>query len=111
MKQILVIDDERTFIDDTNLNVTYARTYQEGYEQLWSGREWDEVWLDHDLADPNPYLTGYALAKIIEERPIIANAKCFVIHTSNPVGRANMKAALRAFPVRFVRAEDFMRVR
>jgi hypothetical protein len=53
--------------------------------------------LDHDLG-PEEAGTGYEVAKLIEELTMTGLLKKrigWVIHSANPVGRANMEAALK----------------
>ena len=65
--------------------------------KLFTDKPWDIVFLDHDLggqvfvpsSNPN---TGYAVAKYMEENDV--EAKQVIIHSMNPAGGANMKAAL-----------------
>lgn len=90
--KVLVIDDIRTF----TFEAAYARTSQQGLEML-SGGEWDEVWLDHDLGWGGTIMPVVA---VMEERGF--NGDPFpvgrvVIHTSNPVGRANIARALERY--------------
>lgn len=58
----------------------------------------DVLFLDHDLAgtgepEPSGPGTGYEVAKWLEEHPEY-KPKTIVIHSLNPVGQKNMKAAL-----------------
>jgi hypothetical protein len=98
MKNILVIDDLRTFREVMEDEiVTYARTYNEGMADLQSGQHWDEVWLDHDLSSKK---TGYDIAKWIEyhsQTNELLPIDVIIVHSSNPVGRYKMKMALERF--------------
>lgn len=59
-------------------------------------QKYDEISLDHDLGPPNCG-TGYDVALFIEERCYLGKMVCPVwhIHSSNPVGRQKMEAALQ----------------
>ena len=52
--------------------------------------------LDHDLGDKELVGDGYQVAKWIEEKAFLNKIKRFTwaLHTQNPVGEANMRAAL-----------------
>ena len=107
--RILVIDDERTF----KFPATYARTLPEALWLLCT-REWDEVWLDHDMGDPiheMMQLVNWMEQLILSGDPTDSwqpHMGTIVIHSSNPVGRERMKAALENwYNVRMVRAEDY----
>lgn len=122
-RNILVIDDERTFKSDNfrsfapYLNVIYAHTFFEALEYLLSGMHFAEVWLDHDLGGA---FNGTELANTIEtytyvppqppQHPLRVDA--FIIHSANPVGRKNMKSALEfLYKVYEVNASDFFEVK
>jgi len=48
--RILVIDDMRQFkTEPVDAEVVYARTSREGLRTLRDDKEWDQIYLDHDL--------------------------------------------------------------
>lgn len=72
----------------------WAKTYQEAIDLLLTGKV-VEISLDHDLGDYQK--TGYDVAKWIEEQAhagLLEKIRCKV-HSMNPVGKENIKAALR----------------
>lgn len=93
----LVIDDLRNF----SFEADYARDSQTGRGMLKIadriGLHIDELWLDHDLGGSD---TIYPVVHWLEEKGFFetpANIGKIYIHTSNPVGRASMKAALERY--------------
>lgn len=90
--RVLVIDDMRDF--GWGGWETYARTLEEGMEQLLDPQGWDEVWLDHDLGGDS---TIRPLVLLLEEAAINGNhfpIGKIVICTDNSVGRDWIKAAI-----------------
>lgn len=98
--RVLVIDDLRSFWESRAYEYVYARTYEEGLQQVvrWlDGVEhYDEVWLDHDLGeDPDPLNGGVTqtirpiVLYIVEESIVFNNRRNTRIKvlTQNPVGR------------------------
>lgn len=111
--RILVIDDERNFnplFSDPNIDATMCRNIFDATLLIEDELGWDQVWLDHDLGMGSPEV--YALCMFAEEMAYNGHplpVKEFVIHSSNPVGRERMKAALdKYYNVRMVRAEDYL---
>lgn len=95
---ILVIDDDRTF-DPARLDIRdgdvliHARTAREGLRRL-TERSYDELWLDHDLADGqdiDPVL-AYLEREIAEGRKVEFDR--VVVHSGNPEGARKIRAAL-----------------
>lgn len=65
--------------------------------KLMTDKPWDIVFLDHDLGGQvfvpsGEHNTGYTVAKYMEENEV--EVKQIFIHSMNPAGAANMKAAL-----------------
>lgn len=84
----LLIDDTRT------APVTkIARTYDEGIEALQNEGPWDILYLDHDLADPDPHKTGCGIMNFLEANPELKPVKINLV-TSNPVGRRQMQVII-----------------
>lgn len=76
----------------------HAKTADEAIELLKTGQV-KTISLDHDLGDfaSEVEKTGYTVAKFIEQGAIngtLSKLKCLV-HTQNPVGRANICSAIR----------------
>lgn len=44
--KVLVVDDRKKFDYD---NIVYATTSEQAIKLCFDDRDWDEVWLDHDL--------------------------------------------------------------
>lgn len=92
--QTLLIDDKRT------LDVTViARNYNDGIAALQE-RQWDVLYLDHDLGDftgPNgSERNGYHIVCFLEANPEFLPKRIEVV-SSNPVGRSNIAAVLGKF--------------
>lgn len=79
----LLIDDIRDIKADR-----IARTFDDGIFALKEQR-WDVLYLDHDLADPNPAKTGYDVLNWLEANPEHLPVEIFLV-TQNPVGREKM---------------------
>ena len=103
---ILILDDDpnkdripafkKKFIGN---NVVWVQTAPEAIELLDKAEPsyWDAIFLDHDLGGqayvPSGPGTGYEVAKWLESHPDKKPKQIF-LHSLNPVGRDNMKAAL-----------------
>lgn len=100
MANVLVIDDQRTFV----FPATYARTVADGL-RLLNSQEWNQVWLDYDMGATG---SAHDIATQLQFAPIVGE---YVIHTANPVGRADLAAALEdaGLPYRHVNAADFVK--
>lgn len=112
-KKVLVIDDEtsrRERLLELGLQEehTWVENLDEGMDQIHKS-QWDEIWLDHDV--PGRYLdlrlgtttiilTSFAESLFHDEidREDIPH---FVIHTMNPVGRANLIAICNRWAFNF----------
>lgn len=81
--RVLLIDDVRDIVADR-----VARTFDDGIAAL-QGEKWDKVYLDHDLADPDPAKTGYDILNWLEANPEHLPVEIFLV-TQNPVGRQKM---------------------
>ena len=90
----LWVDDSRPAPDDSCI---VARNYDEAIKVLQLGFV-KVISLDHDLGENSK--TGYDIVKWMESTlrcGNIANINCeFRIHSSNPVGRANMIRGINA---------------
>lgn len=86
------LDDERPAPDDSWVEVSWA---SEAIVFVESGRV-TEISFDHDLGEKRG--TGYEVAKYIEHgaaRGTVPRLE-WHIHSANPVGRANIAAAMAA---------------
>lgn len=81
----LLIDDLREIIADV-----VARTYDDGIAALKDQGPFDVLYLDHDLADPNPAHTGYDVLNFLELNPHLLPGR-IVLVTQNPVGMEKMR--------------------
>lgn len=90
--RVLLIDDCRgvDFIESQyGIRPTdVARTYADAITQLQNG-PWDLVYLDHDLAEPDPNHTGYGIMNFLEANASLLPKDIHFV-TSNPVGRQQM---------------------
>jgi hypothetical protein len=112
-RSILLIDDLRDFlVPDTDAEITIARTSQQALDILAQRNDWDELWLDHDLGgdDTIMVIVDYLSEKAFLDEPV--NVGMVYIHTSNPVGRKQMKLTLDryGYNTRLVDAEQFFTV-
>lgn len=109
----LVIDDLRSFRVEREGSAVYARTSREGLEALdrCASVGVDNLWLDHDLgllADGTPD----TIMSVVDRLSLLAfngspyPVETVFIHTSNPVGRKNIKAALDRWGYRTVVVGD-----
>jgi hypothetical protein len=104
---VLVIEDIRVF----NFPCVYARNAYEA-EPLLFGRAWREVWFDHDLgllkSSPDVMPLVNKMERLAHEGTILPIGRIYV-HTANPVGRANIVAALSPwYEVRVVDANVYL---
>lgn len=93
-KFALWLDDERPMPNNFDI---HCKTAYEAIELLKTGKV-TRISLDHDLGDDDKFGTGYTVAKYIEAAIYnneISMPRCGV-HTQNPVGRANICAALQS---------------
>lgn len=95
--KILLIDDVRTpaylGIDSSIYDVTVAKNFTEGVNQLKSQTVWDILMLDHDLSSWNgdgKEMTGYDVMCFIETHPDLKPKEIQFV-TANPVGRDRME--------------------
>lgn len=98
---ILFIDDLReskNYVTEKNYNVIItARNYADAIDWLSNNGWVDIVYFDHDLGEDK---TGYDIAKYIVENKI--KLKGFKIHSSNPVGRFNIRQLLEHYGYRYL---------
>jgi hypothetical protein len=114
-QQILLIDDLRNFREapvDTEL--TIARTSTEGLAALELEREWDQIWLDHDLGldrfgEPDTIMVVVDRMSELAYFNTPVRVREVLVHTSNPPGAAQMLQALTHFGynVRVVQPERY----
>lgn len=92
-KFLLYVDDLRNPPEQlkNQYNIIICRTYEEAIYNL-NIRNYDSIDLDHDLGEE---YTGYDIYKFIIENNI--NIQNIYIHTSNPVGRFNMKQLIQRY--------------
>lgn len=85
----IFLDDLRDPPDDS---WTVCRTAEEAILKL-SEENVEEISLDHDLGAE---LTGYDVAKYIEQQVVMNRMPCprWSVHSANPVGRQNIAAAM-----------------
>jgi hypothetical protein len=112
-RSILLIDDLRDFlVPDADAQITIARTSQQALDILARQNDWDELWFDHDLGgdDTIMVIVDYLSEKAFLDEPV--NVGMVYIHTSNPVGRKQMKLTLDryGYNTRLVDAEQFFTV-
>lgn len=103
---ILLIDDLRHFrqkILDTLPDGSYVRicrTVESALETLhYDQREWDQVWLDHDLGEDKDGTAVDVMTVLdyIERRARLGHeipVGNYIVHTSNGVGATNIVRAL-----------------
>lgn len=110
---VLLVDDLRSFREPVEGTVV-TRTVAEALAALAGGEHWDQIWLDHDL--------GEATGRIEDVMPIVDHlveralnddlviVGTVVLHTPNPVGRANIERAPTRAGYRAVheRADDYL---
>jgi len=101
MERILVLDDDTTrhtyfkrkFSEE---KIVCVETVDDCILKLTEG-VWDSLWLDHDLGGeafcPSDEKSGYEVAKWLERHPNKQPPAIF-LHSMNPAGVNNMKAAL-----------------
>jgi len=83
----LVIDDNRTF----DFEADHARTVIDALIAL-DKVKYEEIWWDHDLGTENGGDTIGIANYLVSKR---WNLDCkMIVHTANPVGRANLVAIL-----------------
>lgn len=105
MRNILVIDDERTFSNDGGACMVHCRTVGEALEVLvniWNHdvmfpyeRGIDEIWFDHDLGSEGGDIMVVInwlrnVAEIGHPFPV----EQIFVHSQNPVGAKNIVDAL-----------------
>lgn len=88
--RVLMIDDKRDLDDCPSGKI--ARTYDEGINELRLG-DWDILYLDHDLGDPDPAKTGYDICKWMAQNPEHF-PPIIIFVTSNPAGLQNMESII-----------------
>lgn len=96
----LLIDDMREFgtngipMPKDGDEWCHAATFDAGLFSLKFEGPWDVLYLDHDLADPDPHNTGEGIMKFLEENTLFLPKK-IVLVTSNPVGRQRMNVIIK----------------
>ena len=119
---ILFLDDDRertkTFLSLVPF-ATCVETAAECIEQL-RAKEWDIVFLDHDLggeiyvSTDNPNTGSGGVRWIAEYRDVVV-VRCFICHSLNPDGRKSMVSGLQSLgynahsvPFAWVRAHEIL---
>ena len=114
MTRILVIDDLRSFTDEAlssaefkNAEITYARTSDEGMQELKGHDDhyFDVIYFDHDLGGED---TTKPVALYLEEKAYFGapyDAK-IVIHSSNSAGVNWLAQSLRHYDVKIIDARE-----
>jgi len=108
MANILLVDDLRSFKpsvletldrEEPNTLVRVCRSSGSAVEELAKDeREWDQIWLDHDLGiidgedDTTMSVVDYLIFRVRIGDPV--PIKNFIIHSANPVGVVNIARAL-----------------
>lgn len=119
---ILLIDDLRHFRPEildglpADSYIRICRTVESAMEVLhYDQRQWDQVWLDHDLGKDEDGETVEVIPVIdyIERRVRFGHAipvANYIIHTSNGVGAGNIARALSSIGLNsvIVNAKDFL---
>lgn len=118
---IVLIDDERDFRVPVPGNLVVLRNSREALE--WFDNHGldgkiDQLWLDHDLGldnEGNPDDIMGVLLPLMElnREGYFPDIGEVLVHTANPVGAANIIAALEGefpYPVHRVRAQDYLTV-
>lgn len=102
--KIFILEDSsvriQKFIDNLNKQGVIffiAKSAEEAYEILSEHKEFDLIFLDHDLGgkvfvDSNESNTGYQVAKFITKHNI--KSKRIIAHSLNNVGAENIKNIL-----------------
>ena len=88
----IFLDDIREPPDDSWF---VCRTYRECEKYILYYHETiEEISFDHDLGEDK---TGYDVAKLFEHHCFHKHFPCpkWIIHSANPVGRANIEMAMR----------------
>lgn len=86
---ILLIDDLKELDEATHT----ARTFAEGIAAL-AEKQWDALYLDHDLGSMVPDETGYGIMKWLETNPQHLPGKIVCVSLSGP-GRNNIELVIR----------------
>ena len=92
MVRSLLIDDIRNIKPMMGETIEVCRTFDKGMVALM-GNAWDCLYLDHDLADPDPRKTGYDVLCWLEANPVYLPRFIYLV-TQNPVGRQKMSTVL-----------------
>lgn len=99
MKWILLVDDLRNFREEPE-NTVVARTSVDALKALGNSKlGYSEIWLDHDLGEPNGQLDSTMpvvdwLSEYAFTNDDIYPVDVIYVHTSNPVGRKNITSSL-----------------
>lgn len=99
MNGVLLVDDLRSCRDHRDAVV--ARTAGAALDELRRSRQWDELWLDHDLGHATGVvetalpIVDYLCEAAFKGQPVVVGT--LFVHTANPVGRATILRSLTAF--------------
>lgn len=115
-KMIILIDDERSFINSNGERV--IRTLHEAIEWLESSPTEivEQLWLDHDLGlYENEVTEIIPFVNLLEEKAYFGQAptiNTIIVHTSNSIGGNRIVSALdRYFNVKRVYAGDYLKAK
>jgi len=102
MARILILEDDHNRHTQfrhkfKGYDLTIVETAKECIDELKAKTHFDALFLDHDLGGQQMVEsgdnTGYEVAKWLEENPEYQPNEIY-LHSLNPYGRRNMKAAL-----------------
>ena len=106
MTRILLIDDLRNFRIVPKGELVIARTSAEALAILEQQNDWDEIWFDHDLGEPDGKLdTTMRVVDFLSERAFNdnpVNVGVVYVHTSNTVGRQQILASMKRYGYRAI---------
>lgn len=97
--KILFLDDDPTrtakFTQETvGHEVFTAETAEEAISLLHQHPDFDIASLDHDLGGnvfcPSNEVSGYAVARAIDDMPVKDQPLCIIVHSFNPAGASRM---------------------
>ena len=92
MKRVLVIDDKRSMkflneeADSGKIDLTYARTSDQGLSEIKKHHHYDEVWFDHDLGGEDTIRPVITLLEEMHNKGLEPTITTCYVHTDNPAG-------------------------
>lgn len=102
MRNVLLIDDLRDFkVERENTALSIARNSADALQIISQQNTWDEIWFDHDLGEVDGRIdTTMRVVDYLSEQAFFGppvDVGNVYIHTSNPVGRKQIQAAMRRY--------------